>query len=304
MRSADTINGLYETELIRLRDPWRILDHVELATAELTDWFNHRRLYEHFVDVPPAELEDAYYAQNRAEPTVALSTPYVSGLTGAGSGDWDDWTVQPRNDRAMDDALLWITAIGSLLTACATTALVWVAWRTLNGAREQLRLLREQAAREGRPYVVAEIVPGLHGAGSSDLVLRNVGRTIALAITVEVNKIADRGPGDYISGALMQYLAEPRTLAPGSRQRVMWRAEPSDSGRGEAGAARRVSGQVNYRDETGAKYSETYDLSVETISKSSPIPTEGPRVHGDGKELANIERALRTLNGHVGELRR
>ena len=73
--SAETINGLCETEPIKRRGPWRTVDHVEYATAEWVDWFNHRRLYEHCGDMPPAELEAAYYAQNRAQPTAALSSP-------------------------------------------------------------------------------------------------------------------------------------------------------------------------------------------------------------------------------------
>ena len=40
---AETINGLYKTELIKKQGPWRSVDHVELATAEWVDWFNHRR---------------------------------------------------------------------------------------------------------------------------------------------------------------------------------------------------------------------------------------------------------------------
>ena len=39
---AETINGLYKTELIKPRGPWRTLDAVEYATAEWVDWFNHR----------------------------------------------------------------------------------------------------------------------------------------------------------------------------------------------------------------------------------------------------------------------
>jgi putative transposase len=38
---------------------------VELATAEWVDWFNHHRLYEYCGDIPPAELEAAYYAQQQ-----------------------------------------------------------------------------------------------------------------------------------------------------------------------------------------------------------------------------------------------
>ena len=60
---AETINGLYKTELIKPGKPWRTIEDIELATARWVDWFNHRRLYEYCGDVPPAELETAYYAQ-------------------------------------------------------------------------------------------------------------------------------------------------------------------------------------------------------------------------------------------------
>ncbi|SFI95567.1 Integrase core domain-containing protein [Nitrosomonas sp. Nm34] len=43
---AETINGLYKTEVIRHRGPWRTIDEVEFATLEWVDWFNHRRLLE------------------------------------------------------------------------------------------------------------------------------------------------------------------------------------------------------------------------------------------------------------------
>jgi putative transposase len=70
---AETINGLYKTELIKPRGPWRTLDLVELATAEWVDWFNFRRLYEHCGDRPPVEAEQHYYAQQAAQPTAELS---------------------------------------------------------------------------------------------------------------------------------------------------------------------------------------------------------------------------------------
>lgn len=41
---AETINGLYKTEVIRRRGPWKSLEAVELATLEWVNWFNHRRL--------------------------------------------------------------------------------------------------------------------------------------------------------------------------------------------------------------------------------------------------------------------
>ncbi|OIQ86494.1 hypothetical protein GALL_316460 [mine drainage metagenome] len=70
---AETINGLYKTELIKARGPWRTIDQVEVATAEWVDWFNHRRIYEYCGDLPPAQMEDAYYAQHETQTTAAVS---------------------------------------------------------------------------------------------------------------------------------------------------------------------------------------------------------------------------------------
>ena len=70
---AETINGLYKTELIKHRGPWRTVEQVEYATAEWVDWFNHRRLYEYCGDVPPAELETAYYRQTQPRHPVGSS---------------------------------------------------------------------------------------------------------------------------------------------------------------------------------------------------------------------------------------
>jgi len=69
---AETINGLYKTELIKKSGPWRGVDHVELATAESVDWFNHRRLYEYCGDMPPTEMEQAHYAHIRTQQTAEL----------------------------------------------------------------------------------------------------------------------------------------------------------------------------------------------------------------------------------------
>ncbi|UEM07116.1 IS3 family transposase (plasmid) [Skermanella rosea] len=60
---AETINGLYKTEVIRRRGPWRNLEAVEFATLEWVNWFNHRRLLEPIGNIPPAEAEARYYAQ-------------------------------------------------------------------------------------------------------------------------------------------------------------------------------------------------------------------------------------------------
>ena len=54
---AESIIGLYKTELITRRGPWRTCEAVELATLEWVHWYNHRRLFEPLGHVPPAAFE-------------------------------------------------------------------------------------------------------------------------------------------------------------------------------------------------------------------------------------------------------
>ena len=60
---AESVIGLFKTEVIRRNGPWRHLEAVEFATLEWVDWFNHRRLLEPIGYVPPAEYEARYYEQ-------------------------------------------------------------------------------------------------------------------------------------------------------------------------------------------------------------------------------------------------
>ena len=68
---AESIIGLFKTEVIRCRGPWRSIDPVEFATLQWVDWFNNRRLLEPIGDVPPAEFEEAYYRSQSAPAEVA-----------------------------------------------------------------------------------------------------------------------------------------------------------------------------------------------------------------------------------------
>lgn len=77
---AETINGLYKTEVIRKRAPWRNVDEVEYATLEWIDWFNKRRLLEPIGDMPPAEYE-----------------AYVLSETGSGDGRLSQTKNSPEN---------------------------------------------------------------------------------------------------------------------------------------------------------------------------------------------------------------
>jgi putative transposase len=60
---AETVIGLFKTEVIRRRGPWRSLEAVEYAALDWVDWYNNRRLLEPIGNMPPAEAEARYYAQ-------------------------------------------------------------------------------------------------------------------------------------------------------------------------------------------------------------------------------------------------
>jgi putative transposase len=60
---AESVIGLFKTEVIRRLGPWRHLEAVEFATLAWVDWFNTRRLLEPIGYLPPAEYEARYYQQ-------------------------------------------------------------------------------------------------------------------------------------------------------------------------------------------------------------------------------------------------
>lgn len=68
---AESVIGLFKTEVIRQHGPWRDLDHVEYATLDWIHWFNTARLLEPLGYLPPAEFEAQHYAA--AAPQVVQS---------------------------------------------------------------------------------------------------------------------------------------------------------------------------------------------------------------------------------------
>ena len=80
---AETIIGLYKTELIRPRGPWRNLEDIELATLEWVWWFNHHRLFEPHGHIPPAEYEELLLFESerssRASDTQVKQSPMNPG---------------------------------------------------------------------------------------------------------------------------------------------------------------------------------------------------------------------------------
>ena len=71
---AESFNGLYKTELIHRRGPWKNADDVEWATLIYIDWFNNRRIHSSLGDLSPAEFEAAFYNETESANQAASET--------------------------------------------------------------------------------------------------------------------------------------------------------------------------------------------------------------------------------------
>lgn len=70
---AESIIGLYKTELVKRQRPWKGFDDLEIATAEWVDWYNHRRPHEYCDDLTPVQAEQAHYAHHQAPANAGVS---------------------------------------------------------------------------------------------------------------------------------------------------------------------------------------------------------------------------------------
>jgi len=68
---AETINGLYKTELVHRRGSWKTKESLELATLQWVHWFNRQRLLRPIGHIPPAEAEANYYFQLAQQTPIA-----------------------------------------------------------------------------------------------------------------------------------------------------------------------------------------------------------------------------------------
>ena len=60
---AESIIGLFKTEVIQRLGPWRNVEAVGFATLDWVDWFHTRRLLGPIGYLPPAEYEARYDEQ-------------------------------------------------------------------------------------------------------------------------------------------------------------------------------------------------------------------------------------------------
>jgi transposase InsO family protein len=71
---AESTIGLFKSELVWPKGPWRTVEQLELATLLYVEWFNHRRLHGELDLMTPAEIEERYYQQPRPETPVTTNS--------------------------------------------------------------------------------------------------------------------------------------------------------------------------------------------------------------------------------------
>lgn len=58
---AETIIGLFKTEVTKLLAPWKSVGRLEWETAKWVDWYNNKRIHSAIRYVTPTEAEEAFY---------------------------------------------------------------------------------------------------------------------------------------------------------------------------------------------------------------------------------------------------
>lgn len=193
----------------------------------------------------------------------------------------------------------WTTIVG---VAAALLAALFAGW--------QLRMIGKDSRDRTRPYVQLDVVPGIQGPGSWDLIIENRGASAALQVVIDGGEFEPQDEKDHITPELGKYLLRPQTLVPTARRRVMW-AYSNNELKIQAGVLEPRDVKVSYLDERKAKsrlgrrspYTDTFTLDGALGGAVFPSPSEGP-VPNSKDMLKHIDSALRTLNVHVGELRR
>lgn len=207
----------------------------------------------------------------------------------------------------------WISSISSI---CGVFVAIIAAIFVYVQIRQTAKELRETAKQEAinseartRPYVYAEIVPGLWQEGTFDIKIKNTGQSFARNIVINlVEGYFAESPDDILTPKLKKVLQSGFELAPNSSIRLFFyvpedaKASPSHplgiSSKGKLSIE--YSGEIN---NTEKKYNEMFSFNLDDWSGAMPAAKEGAkRTSGNNKELTNIDYALRNIGTYLAEI--
>lgn len=189
----------------------------------------------------------------------------------------------------------------AILALCAT-------WGTLKAAKESsiaAREANEQAKRDSiaqtRPYVYAEILPGLAGHMHFDLRIRNVGRSPARNLKLYFDSWPENP--DDVAEQIRILFETPRTLPPGVSIRAMWRLQGNfTNGTDKAGMPCSGKIRVSYSsdDESSPSYEDEYDVLIYE-SGYWPVPEDGPdaKIDPSRRDFYKMGQAIARSIGNI-----
>lgn len=218
-------------------------------------------------------------------------------------------------------------ALSAIATAVFTVCLViialiawWTAKKTLDAARksaeqaeETVRQMRkdsigmqEDSARASRPYLFAQLVPGLAGEGCWDLLITNAGRSGAFNMTMEIESPTEND--DKVTRGARRLAESGMAIPPGGRVRTYWYVQPDERSRDEPEGMGYPSARISltYSDADGKVFSDPGVELGPNFLGLTPSPTTGPTATGmrDDKSMRNVAHALRAIAHHLGEIHR
>lgn len=210
----------------------------------------------------------------------------------------------------------WITLAGVLVAVGAISLTVVQVVKAARSVRDAARADKISSLAKARPYVSIEIVTGIGGSSSFDMVVANRGRSTAesIRITPQSGKYDEIGLTPALAQALQRMFEAGFNLGPGERRRFFWRLDPVDAD------LPREAQPSSVRDELGVTYGWTpenedpiefderahFDLTDFVVV--IPSPQTGARSSGGTDrmhtDLSDIRLAINALSEHVAELRR
>jgi hypothetical protein len=211
----------------------------------------------------------------------------------------------------------WIDAVAAAVGVLVAIAALVFAYSQIRQTAKQMRLTAVREAQDSeertRPYVGIDLVPGLGGSPSFDIVIENFGQTTARDIHVALAgaEFAAQSPEDEVGPALGRLFEVGFDLAPRARRRIFWRfpADEHSTPSGDMGAP--VSGEVTARyswnpggDREQRTYEERLRYDLTEYPKLTPMAERGAKANGPDAEAKNLVHAVRAIATHVGELRR
>lgn len=209
----------------------------------------------------------------------------------------------------------WVSAIATCVGSVAAGGALWFAYSQIRLTARQMRESAAQEARDSeartRPYVSVEIVPGLAGPGSMDIVFANHGRTTARNVRVSLvgDDFRAQSEEDEIGPALGRMFANRFELAPGARRRVFWQIPANDDeSRSQFGTPLIGVVAVSYAwkpdgAETERRYADEFRYDLTEYPKLIPVPYSGPNASGTSADAheRNVVHALRAIARNVAE---